>query len=134
MVMKGKVQMLFHDFPLPQHKFAKEAAYYAVAAGKIGKRELVTDALFRTQLAWSADGKIEPVVSSVLTPADFTKVKALSKDAKVQAEVNADQALGQKLNISQTPTMIISSKGKTYPVSGVVTFTILKQFIDSLLQ
>ena len=45
-VSAGKVYLIHRDFPLPMHAYAREAASYACAAGRIGKYEQVADALF----------------------------------------------------------------------------------------
>ena len=36
-------------------------------------------------------------------------------------------------NVSQTPTTVFHSKGQTYPYGGVMTYDMLKQFLDQLL-
>ena len=46
---QGKVRLAHHDFPLPQHKFARQAATLAAAADKLGKFDAVADALFRSK-------------------------------------------------------------------------------------
>ncbi len=50
-VMTGKVYLVKREFPLsgPGHAYAREAADYATAAARIGKYEVVADALLRTK-------------------------------------------------------------------------------------
>ena len=132
-VDKGKVYLIHRDFPLPMHAYAKEAAYLACAAARIGKYDLVADTLFANQGSWSKDGKVEDVVGRVLTPADAKKVLALAKTPEVVAEVERDSQKGREAKLQQTPTMIITHKSKTYPVSGVITFPIVRRFLDQLL-
>jgi hypothetical protein len=35
--------------------------------------------------------------------------------------------------VTQTPTTIITHKGQVYPIVGVMSYKIMKQFLDSLL-
>jgi protein-disulfide isomerase len=132
-VDKGKVYLVHRDFPLPMHAYAREAACLACAAGRVGKYELIADTLFSSQGSWSKDGKVEDAVSRVLTPADAKKVLALSKTPEILAEVERDAQKGRDAKLQQTPTMIVMHKSKTYPVAGVVSYPILRRFIDQLL-
>ena len=132
-VDKGKVYLVHRDFPLPMHQYAREAACLACAAGHIGKYDLVADALFANQPSWSKDGKVQETVTRLLTPADAKKVLALAKSPEIAAEVERDAQKGRDAKLRQTPTLIVMHKSKSYPVSGVVSFPILRRFIDQLL-
>jgi protein-disulfide isomerase len=132
-VAKGKVYLIHRDFPLPMHAFARNAACLACASGKIGKYEAVSAALFRQQQTWAATGKVADALTSVLTASELQKVQKLAKDPQTMAEIEQDIALGKQRALTQTPTMIIASKGKTYPVSGVISYAILDKFLNSLL-
>ena len=132
-VTKGKVYLINREFPLQQHEHAREAAAWATAAARVGKYDQVSDALFAQQEQWSKDGRIEAVVAPVLSAAELPKVRALAKTPEVAAEVERDVQKGRSANLQQTPTMIISHKGKTYPVAGSVSFPILRRFLDDLL-
>src|SRR5690349_5884614 len=120
-VMPGKVYLVKREFPLtgPGHEHAREAAIDATAAARIGKYEVVADALFKNQATWTLDGKVWQAVASVLTAAEQTKVQSLAKDPGVAAEVQQDYESGIAGALSSTPTTIISFKGKRYPFSGV---------------
>jgi protein-disulfide isomerase len=132
-VAKGRVYFIHRDFPLPQHVNARSAACLANASRQVNKYEEVCAALFRQQTVWSANGNIEAAVATVLTPAELTKVRLLAKDPKITAELEGDIALGQKVHVSQTPTMLITHKGRTNPVSGYVNYSFLKSYLDDLL-
>jgi protein-disulfide isomerase len=132
-VAKGKVYFIHRDYPLPQHVNARPAACLANASRQVNKYEEVCAALFRQQAVWSANGNIEAAVATVLTPVELTKVRLLAKDPKVIAEMEGDIALGQMIHVSQTPTMVISHKGRSSPVSGYVNYTFLKSYLDDLL-
>ncbi len=132
-VATGKVQIIHRDFPLPQHQYAREAARYANAAARLRQYEKVCDELFKTQADWAASGKIDATVAKVLSASDMAKVRQYVKDAKMEDEINSDQALGMKIPIRQTPTMVLTYKQQVYPISGAVSYPILKRFIDDLL-
>ena len=132
-VQTGKVYLIERDFPLPAHAYSRLAAQYADAAFHIGKFEKVEDALFTNQETWEKTGDVDGTVAAVLTPAEMAKVRQLLKSPEVEAAINRDVALGQTNRVNQTPTMIITCKGQTYPVTGVVNFSILRQFLDQLL-
>jgi protein-disulfide isomerase len=130
---KGKIRLVHHDFPLPMHQYAKQAALLAAAADRIGKFEQVSEALFRKQDDWSVSGKVEEAVDSVLTPEEATKVRELAKDPAVAAVVQHDIDLGTRLNITQTPTIIITKNLKSERIAGFVTYPILSRYLDQLL-
>src|SRR6185295_18629642 len=54
--LKGKIRFVHHDFPLPQHQYAKRAAILASAADRLGKFDEVSEVLFREQPSWSING------------------------------------------------------------------------------
>jgi protein-disulfide isomerase len=132
-VAKGKVYLIHRDFPLAMHAYARAAACLACAAEKIGKYELVSAALFKQQQSWAASGKVADALTGVLTASELQKVQKLAKDPQTMAEIEQDVALGKQLALKQTPTMIIKHNGKTYPVSGVISSSILEKFLNSLL-
>jgi protein-disulfide isomerase len=132
-VGKGKVYLINREFPLVMHPYAREAAAWATAAARVGKYDQVADAMFAHQEEWSKDGRVEAVATAVLNPAEVQKVRALAKTPEIAAEVERDVQKGRAANLQQTPTMIITHKGKTYPVAGSVSFPILRRFLDDLL-
>src|SRR5487761_2012459 len=135
-VASGKVRIVYHDFPLPQHPFARKAAQWASAAARIGRYERVCDGLFRNQNTWGMTGDVEGAVAAELSPAEMAKVRKIMADPKALAEINrqidADLALGNKIPISSTPTMIMSGNGKRYPITGDVRYDFLKQLVDRI--
>ena len=132
-VDKGKVYLIHHEFPLAMHPHAMEAACYAVAASRVGKYEQAGDVLFRTQESWAASGKVDETVCSILTPAEAKTVRALAKDPAVIAEVRQDMQAGRGANVSATPTLILTNRGKQYRLPGGASYEIMRRFIDQLL-
>lgn len=132
-VNTGKVYAIHRDFPLKAHAHSRVAARYANAAARIGKFEAVEEALYSKQDAWSANGNVDGTVAAVLSPADMAKVRRLVEGGTLDAGIEKDVALGQGYRVSQTPTVVITQRGQTYPVTGVVSYAILHQFLDQLL-
>jgi protein-disulfide isomerase len=133
-VASGKVYLIHRYFPLAMHPVGLPAAIYACAAERIGKYEEVATALFRDQVALSLSGNVDQSASSVLTAAEAKQVRALVRDPSVAAEVQADYALGEKVPIRQTPTMIITHRLKQYPVTGYVNYDLVRRLLDGLLE
>jgi len=134
-VVNGKVYLVKREFPLSGqgHPYAREAAQDATAAARIGKYDVVADALYKNQAGWAIDGKVWQTVASVLTASDQAKVQALSREPGVVAEVQQDYDAGMAGAIQSTPTIVISYKGKKYPFSGVPNYDLFKRFLDDLL-
>ena len=132
-VSTGKVYLIHRDFPLPMHQYSREAARYARAAAQIGKFEPVEEVLFQNQEKWEQSGDVDGTIASVLSAADMAKVRALVKGGTLDAGINKDYALGQGYHVNQTPTTIFHSKGQTFPYAGVMSYDILRQFLDQLL-
>lgn len=131
--LKGKIRLVHHDFPLPQHQYARHAAILASAADRLGKFEPVSEVLFREQPAWSVNGKVDDVVDSVLTPEERKKIREISKDPAIEKAIDADIELGKRMNVGSTPTMIITANSKPNPVVGVVSYPIISRYLDQLL-
>jgi protein-disulfide isomerase len=132
-VSTGKVFLVHRDFPLPMHAHSRVAAQYARAAAEIGKIEPVEKVLFENQEKWEQTGDVDGTVASVLTPPEMAKVRALVKGGTLDSLIEKDVQLGQMYRVNQTPTSVFHSKGQTYPYSGVMSWDILRQFLDQLL-
>jgi protein-disulfide isomerase len=132
-VSTGKVYLIHRDFPLPMHAHSRVAALYSRAAAQIGKLEPVEEVLFQNQEKWEQTGDVDGAVASVLTPAEMAKVRTLVKSGSLDAAINKDQALGQTYRVNQTPTTVFHANGQTFPYAGVMSWDILRQFLDQLL-
>jgi protein-disulfide isomerase len=134
---KDKVCIIYHEFPLIKiHRYAREAARFSEAAGQLGVQKLlsVMESLFIDQALWSQDGKLEASVSKALSHEDLLKLKKIMHDASIDLAIERELQLGTKNNIQSTPTMFISYIGKKQKVEGLVTYLVLKQFIDSIVK
>ena len=134
-VSAGKVYLVHRDFPLPLHKYSREAARWANAAAQIGKFEKVEQTLYEKQETWSANGNIEAVVAAVLSPADLKKARALVQSGHLDAAIDKDVALGQSRRVNQTPMVFVTHAGETTQLPpGGVTYSLMKQYFDYLLR
>lgn len=150
-VAVGKVYLIHRDFPLPMHPYSMDAARWANAAARIGRFEAVDAALFDNQASWTKDGSMEQYISTALGQSDFKRVQKLVQGCLTQtvgvkpaAQTNhtceldnyiaQDQALGKQVPVNSTPTIVITYKGQRYPpMSGMFTWPIMKQYLDSLM-
>jgi protein-disulfide isomerase len=133
-IVTGKIKFVHHDFPLPQHQYARLAARYVNAAGSIGKYEAATEALFRSQQQWTTNGDIATPLSKVLTREQMNFVQhEVDSDTHLDDTVTEDLALVAKDNINHTPALVIVSKSGRQPLPVNPPFEILKNYLDSLL-
>jgi len=135
-VQTGKAYLIFREYPLaiPQHVYSRPAANIATAAARIGKYQAVNDALFKNQQSWSMTGKMWDFITPALTAEELKKVQALSNDPSVLAEVQRDYDLAQKARLNQTPTVLITSKGKSTPWTYWDDYNLFKSFVNDLLK
>jgi protein-disulfide isomerase len=132
-ISTGKVFAIHRDFPLPGHAYSRIAARYGRAASQLGKLEQVEQVLFQNQEKWEQTGDVDGTVASAFTPAEMNKIRALANSPAIDAAIEKDIALGKNYGVNQTPTTVIHYKGQTYPVAGVVTYDVLRSFLDQLL-
>ena len=132
---KDKVCVVYHEYPLPMHAHAREAARYAAAAHKLGNDQWirVADRLFVDQPLWSASGDVEGSVKKALTAADFAKVKELMKDPSIDAAIDRDMAQGRQRGVSSTPTFFVTVNGREQKSRGGVSYTTLRNFLNQQL-
>jgi len=134
-VKTGKVRFIHRDYPLPQHQYAKLAARYVNAAGRLGYYDAAVAHIFKTQTTWEKDGSIDTQIAKVVPPGAMVKVRQMVQNDKTLDEsVASDQALGAQDNINQTPTMVILENGTRHVVAPIPAYPLLKSYIDDLLK
>ncbi len=131
-----KVCVIYHEFPLAMHPYAREAARYALAAQRLGRQQWfsVMEALYLNQEVWSKDGTVQLAVSRGLSPADLEKVIKMKDDPSIIEAIEQDIALGQKRQVRQTPTMFVMALNKEQKVDGGLPFNVLKDFFDRVVK
>ena len=135
-VSTGKVFVVHHDFPWSFHAHSREAARWANAAAAAGRFETVEQALFAKQDDWGATGKIEPVLTSVLSPAEMKKIQTIyqQQGTRLDAAIDADLAAGHARNVNATPSVFVTAHGSTQLLPpGGINYDLMKQYLDYLL-
>lgn len=155
-VASNKVYLVHHDFPLAMHQYSGQAARWANASASIGQFASAESALFDNQPSWSTDGDISKYIAKAMSPADFARVQAIMKSCTTPAPqattpdadplaksghlcpvdqyIAPDIKMGYGIPVNYTPTYIIYYKGKKISASyDIVSWPVLKQFLDSLL-
>jgi protein-disulfide isomerase len=134
-VKTGKAKLVHRDYPLPQHQYAKLAARYANAAGRLGHYDAAVAQIFKTQSVWEKDGAIDRALAPAL-PADvMQKARQMARnDASLDDTVTADMAMAAKDGINQTPSLVVAAKGKRRVIPGAPSVALLKGYVDEILK
>lgn len=136
-VIPGKVYLIHRDFPLDMHPYARQAARLANAAAELGQFEAIERALYDHQEEWSTKGNIDEVIASYFPPAQFKKFQAFESQhiSEINASIERERAMGMQRNVNQTPTIYVTSHGKTEALpGGGVDYKLLKSYFDYLLR
>jgi protein-disulfide isomerase len=136
-VVPGKVYLIHRDFPLDMHPYSHQAARLANAAAELGQFETVERALFDSQDQWSANGKIEEALASTVPAAHMKKIRdyQAAHINDINAAIERDRTMGVKRNVSQTPSIYVTSHGKTEALpGGGVDYKLLRNYLDYLLR
>jgi len=131
-----KVCVIYHEFPLPMHKYSRLAARYSLAAQKLGRQQWlsVVESLYEDQAVWSQNGLVNVSVARVLSPLDYQKVQKMIDDPAINQSIDRDIALGQKREIQSTPTFFVTALGKEQKVVGGLPYNVLKDFFDKIVK
>lgn len=132
----NKVCVIYHEFPLRGNLYSRKAAQYSLAAQKLGREPWrgVMTALYQHQESWSQTGNLDEVVAKVLTADEFARLKKLLLDPSLDTIIDGDIALGDKNEVTATPTILVNALGREQKVVGDVPFSILKDFFDSIVK
>lgn len=131
-----KVCVIYHDFPFESHKYDRKAASFAEAAARVGTNTVlkVFDALYTEQATWSQNGELEETLKKALAPEEYRKVLEYSKDPEIGAMIEKQYQLATENKLQSTPTSFIFYPGKEQKVEGVITYVVLKGFIDKIIK
>jgi protein-disulfide isomerase len=123
-----QLRVVMHNFPLPQHRWAKEAALQSEGVAKYGNYEKYVELLFENQDKFSR----QPW-DSLATLAGVKNLEALHayvKKSSVDKRIQKDLGLGMMIGLRQTPTIIIN---KMY-YSGELSYEELTQAVKTALK
>ena len=102
-----EVKIVFKNYPLSFHKFARSAATAALAAHEQGKYWEFHDRLFENYADLSEDKILEIARSLKL---DMDKFKSKRVDPGIQELINRDMAEAQDNGVTGTPSLFINGK------------------------
>ncbi|MEI8249137.1 MAG: thioredoxin domain-containing protein [Candidatus Taylorbacteria bacterium] len=113
------LRMVYRHFPLPQHQNARLAAAASEAASNQGKFWDMYSLIFANQSEWStfSDVKARETFQGYATKIGLDiamYTKDLDSDA-VKAQIDADQADGEKIGVNSTPTFFVNGKAIVNP-------------------
>jgi protein-disulfide isomerase len=133
---KGKVCVIYHEFPLNAHLYARDAARYSIAAYRLGQLKWVPvlDSLYQNQAWWSLDGNVAATVARAMSREDFQRVKQSLQDPSINKELESEIASGKKREIKSTPTIFIKYAGGEEKIEGGVPYLVLKQYLDQIIK
>jgi protein-disulfide isomerase len=101
------VKLVFKNFPLRNHKFARQAAIAAHAAGKQGKFWEFHDLLFKNYNRLN-NQKVQEIARQLnLDMAQFAKDQ---KDPQILALIRRDLSEAVKAGVNSTPTVFINGR------------------------
>jgi predicted DsbA family dithiol-disulfide isomerase len=101
---KGKVKLVFKNYPLPNHQFARKAAAAALAAGKQGKFWEYHDRLFQNFNRLNDQVVQEQAQQLGL---DMQSLKDMN-DPQIMQVINQDYQDGVKAGVRGTPTIFVN--------------------------
>ena len=123
---KGKVAVVFKQYPLPFHDKAPLAAEAALAAHEQGKFWEMHDKMFGNQQALDRPA-LEGYASELKL--NMTKFKAALDSGKFKEQVKAETAQGSAAGVSGTPSFVVNGK----LIVGAQPFDEFKKVIDAEL-
>jgi len=107
-----RLRIVFRNFPLPNHKHAREAAFAAEAAGLQGRFWEMHDVLYREQAVWSKADNVAELFDSYarMIGLNLNQFKKEMDAEKTKARVDSDHERGDSLGAQSTPTVFINNR------------------------
>lgn len=106
----GKVQFVFHDFPLPMHANAVVSAAAARSAGAQGKYWAMHNLLFSRQSEWSNDPQAAKLFAGYAAELglDRTAFEQSLNSGIYTAALQQAASAAEQSNITGTPTYVVN--------------------------
>jgi protein-disulfide isomerase len=129
-----KIPLVRHDYPLPMHPWAYDAAilarYFDTHSKAIGNE--FRDTVFRHQLEITKE-TLRPFAEKFAAAHKIDLPFVVDPEGKLAKLVEADRDLGKQLDLQHTPTLyVVSNKRSGTPFVEVVDRSQLFQLIDSM--
>jgi protein-disulfide isomerase len=101
------VKLAIKNFPLPNHKFARQAAVAALAANRQGKFWEFHDELYKSYNSLNQE-KIQEIAQQV--GLDTAKLNQDMKASEIGAMVESDLREGRDLGVRGIPTIFVNGR------------------------
>jgi protein-disulfide isomerase len=140
---KDRVSVVYYEFPLNMHPYARPASRYISATARLGDQKkllMLFETLFAEQDKWALDGNLEASVSKALSPEDLQKVKSImeTEGESIERGIDRDVQLGADRKITGTPTIFLNYAGKqervVMPPNIRDMYTLLSWRLNGLLK
>ncbi len=107
-----RLRVVFRNFPLANHKHAREAALAAEAAGLQGRFWEMHDLLYREQAVWSNADNVPELFNGYagMIGLNLDQFKKDMDGEKTKARVDSDHQRGDSLGVQSTPTVFINNR------------------------
>ena len=128
---KGKIKVIFHEFPLSMHRHAVRAAEAAEAAALQGKFWDMHDALYDYQPVWSHTENPAFLFDSYAGTIglDVPRFQADRQTSEIEGKVIEDGNTGLLRGVRNTPTIFINGE----EAKGAVTKDKVREAIEAAL-
>jgi protein-disulfide isomerase len=129
-----KIPVVRHDFPLPMHPWAYDAAilarYFDTHSKAMGNE--FRDTVFKHQIEITKE-TLRPFAEKFAAGHKIDLPFVVDPDGKFAKLIEADRAAGNQLNLQHTPTLyVVSNKHTGTPFVEVVDRNQLFQLIDTM--
>jgi protein-disulfide isomerase len=106
------LKIVFRNLPLPVHKYAREAALAAEAAGLQGRYWEMHDVLYREQAVWSKADNARELFDSYagMLGLNLNQFKKDMASEKARQRIESDQERADSLGVRSTPTVFINNQ------------------------
>jgi protein-disulfide isomerase len=130
-----KIPVVRHDYPLPKHVWAYDAAvlarYFDTHSKALGNQ--FRDTVFQHQLEITSKENLHDFASKFGAANKVDVPFIVDPQGKLAAQVEADRSLGNTIGLDHTPTLyVVSNKRAGTPFVEVVDRTQLFQLIDTM--
>ena len=134
---KYHVPWMRHDFPLPQHTWSFQAAVNARWFDQEPKHlgDAYRDAVFANQNNIETKDDLHQFTEKFAQQHGVALPFLIDPQGKLEAEVRADYALGERLGVHQTPTVwVVTDGGGAAPYTEVTDFNKLYTMLDEAVE
>src|SRR5947209_9695513 len=109
---KYNLRLIYHEFPLPIHAHAKEAAYAAEAAARQGRFWQMHDLLYREQAVWSKSSDARALFNAYagMLQLELDRFKKDMDSSEVEQRVQLDVGHGAAIGVKTTPTIFLNNE------------------------